>query len=338
MVLRYFLMRLSWKWYKINAMTTTNIHITFEILDNLTGKRLDQALSILAPNYSRTLLQSWIKAGYVKLDNQIITQQRTKVTAHQNITIDAILEIQETAKPQKIKLNIIYEDKDIIVINKPAGLVVHPGAGCKEGTLMNALLYSYPELATLPRAGIIHRLDKDTSGILVIARNLAAHKKLVEDLQQRKIKREYVTIVWGKLISGGMIDANIGRHKTQRTHMAVVEGGKKAVTHYRVLERFEHHTCIQVMLETGRTHQIRVHMAHINHPIVGDPTYGGRLKTPQNAAIELRQFLSTFKRQALHAMHLTFNHPRTDKQVQFTAPIADDIQQLLNLLHEQHPK
>jgi len=315
-------------------MTTTNFHNTFEVPTDLADKRLDQALSVLIPNYSRTLLQHWIKNGYVKIDNKTVTQQRIKLITQQIIIIDAPIEIQETAQPQEINLNVIYSDKDIIIIDKPAGLVVHPGAGCKDGTLLNALLYHFPKLANLPRAGIIHRLDKDTSGILVIAHNLVAHKKLVDDLQQRTIKREYEAVVCGKLISGGVIDAAIGRHKTQRTHMAVIESGRSAVTHYRIIERFANHTHINVTLETGRTHQIRVHMDHINHPIVGDQVYGhGRsLHLPPKASDELRQFLANFKRQALHAIRLTLNHPRTNEQMQFTSPLAQDMQELLRLL------
>lgn len=319
---------------------SSSIHLLFTVPPALAMQRLDLILSRLAPTYSRTLLQSWIKAGYVTVDNIVCRQQRSKINVDQTIIIDAKLVIQETDQPQAIKLNIIYSDQDIIVINKPVGLIVHPGAGCKDGTLMNALLYQFPELAHLPRAGIIHRLDKDTSGLLVIARSLLAHKKLIEDLQQRKIKREYAAIVWGKIIAGGTVDVPIGRHKTQRTHMAVTENGKPAITHYRVIERFIHHTYLHVTLETGRTHQIRVHMAHLNHPLVGDATYGGKkLQLPQKTAnittTKLHKFLTNFNHQALHATQLSLNHPRTLKRMQFNAPLPKDMQQLLKLCCSQ---
>lgn len=369
------------------APSTSAITHSLTVPATLADKRLDQTLSALLPQYSRTLLQNWIKSGYVTLDHKVTTQQRFKVTAAQTITIDAHLKTHAADQPQEIKLDIIYEDKDIFVINKPVGLVVHPGAGCGSGTLLNALLYYAPELAHLPRAGIVHRLDKDTSGLLIVARNLEAHKKLVAALEQHAVKREYAALVWGALISGGTIAAPIGRHKTKRTLMAVVgesehseyeepphsrckyahggqrhneyneeerdddlheemdgddhqhlqrSRGKPAVTHYRVTQRFAHCTLLRVILETGRTHQIRVHMAHIRHPLIGDPVYGGRLRLPPNSSAELRQFLSNFKRQALHAAKLTLTHPRTGKVMEFSAPLPQDMQQLLALL--QTPK
>ncbi len=287
---------------------------------HLDNKRLDQALAELFPQYSRARLQSWIKSGHVLVDGKIL-KPRDKVHSGQNIILTPIIEPQEQWEAQKIPLNIIYEDDDIIVINKPAGLVVHPGAGVRDKTMLNALLHHAPELAKLPRAGIIHRLDKDTSGLLVIARNLEAHTKLVAELQARNIKREYEAVVVGVMTAGGTIDAPIGRHPKDRKRMAVVDSGKPAITHYRVIKRFTSHTHIKVMLETGRTHQIRVHMAYIHYPIVGDPVYGGNRAKYKN-----------FKRQALHAKYLALIHPRTGKQMEWEAPLPDDMRQLLKEL------
>lgn len=297
----------------------------------LDAKRLDQALSILVPQYSRSRLQTWIKQGCIKVNDKIL-RAKDKVATGQNISIEATIEAIDQWEPQPIELNVVYEDPDIIVINKPVGLVIHPGAGQKDQTLLNALLHRYPELKNLPRAGIIHRLDKDTSGLLVVARTLEAHTKLVAALQQRQVKREYVTIVNGVMTAGGKIEAPIGRHKTKRTLMAVVENGKPAITHYRVLQRFTAHTLVRLILETGRTHQIRVHLAHINYPIVGDPTYGGRTKIPANVSEPLRQALKNFKRQALHAQKLGLTHPRTGKTLEWEAPLPQDMQELLQLL------
>jgi 23S rRNA pseudouridine1911/1915/1917 synthase len=290
------------------------------IPENLDNKRLDQALAKLFPEYSRTRLQAWIKAGQVTVDGKVL-KPRDKVHTGQNIIVTPIIEPQEHWEAQPIVLDIIYEDDDIIIINKPAGLVVHPGAGTRDKTMLNALLHHAPELTKLPRAGIIHRLDKDTSGLLVVARNLKSHTKLVADLQQRNIKREYEAIVVGVMTAGGTIDAPIGRHPKDRKRMAVVVFGKPAITHYRVIKRFKAHTHIKVMLETGRTHQIRVHMAHIHYPIVGDPVYGGNKARYKN-----------FKRQALHAKCLGLIHPRTGKQMEWHAPLPNDMQWLLEEL------
>lgn len=295
-------------------------NLTAIISVNLDNKRLDQALAEIFPQYSRSRLQTWIKDGHVLVDGKIL-KPRDKVHSGQNIILTPIIEPQEQWKPQPIALNIIYEDEDIIIINKPAGLVVHPGAGVRDKTMLNALLHHAPELAKLPRAGIIHRLDKDTSGLLVIARNLEAHTKLVAELQARNIKREYEAVVVGVMTAGGTIDAPIGRHPKDRKRMAVVDSGKPAITHYRVIKRFTSHTHIKVMLETGRTHQIRVHMAYIHYPIVGDPVYGGNRAKYKN-----------FKRQALHAKYLALIHPKTGQKMEWDAPLPDDMQQLLKEL------
>lgn len=309
------------------------IKLQAEIPETLAGLRLDQALAKLFPHYSRSRLQNWIKEGMILIDGQI-PQQRNKVKAGQKIEINAELTPEEKWLPETIPLEILYEDEEIIVINKPAGLVVHPGAGNQSKTLVNALLHHAPQLNTIPRAGVVHRLDKETSGLLIIAKTLAAHHQLVGQLQKRTAKRQYQAIVNGVLISGASIDMPIGRHPTNRLKMAVTEGGKKAITHYRVSERFRAHTLINVQLETGRTHQIRVHMAHIQHPIVGDPQYGGRLKFPAGISAELKTALQNFRRQALHAWRLEIKHPKSDKLMSWEAPLPDDMQQLLKLLRQ----
>ncbi|MCG8427321.1 MAG: 23S rRNA pseudouridine(1911/1915/1917) synthase RluD, partial [Chromatiales bacterium] len=269
----------------------------------MAGKRLDQVLPLLFPDFSRSRLQQWIKEGLVTVDGQC-HRPRDKVVGGERVTLEVVLEEQVECKPQPLDLAIIHEDDQILVINKPAGLVVHPAAGNPDGTLQNGLLHHEPNLIQLPRAGIVHRLDKETSGLLVVAKTPGAHKSLIEQLQAREIKREYRAVVTGVMTAGGMVDEPIGRHPSQRTKMAVVRSGKPAVTHYRVIERYRSHTYLKVFLETGRTHQIRVHMAHIHYPMVGDPVYGGRLKMPQGASDALREQLQLFRRQALHARRL----------------------------------
>ncbi len=300
---------------------------------HLDNKRLDQAVAELFPEYSRARLQAWIKAGQITVDGKTL-RPRDKVHTGQHVEINPIIEPVETWQPQPITLDIIYEDKDIIVINKPAGLVVHPAAGRPRSTMLNALLHYASELANLPRAGIIHRLDKDTSGLLVVAKNLKAHTKLVAELQERKITREYEAIVNGVMTAGGTVNAPIGRHPRDRKRMAVITSGKgkPAITHYRVIKRFRAHTHIKVILETGRTHQIRVHMAYIHYPIVGDQIYGGKQKLPKGINEELKQYLQNFKRQALHAKRLGLIHPTTGKQIDWQTPLPHDMQQLLKLL------
>ncbi len=309
----------------------------WQVPDHLNGERLDKVLSELLPDYSRSRLQQWIKQGLVTVDDEA-RRPRDKVYAGDLITFqreEALAQLEEGDwQPQAIHFETVYEDEQIIVVNKPVGLVVHPGAGNPEGTLVNALLHHTPALARLPRAGIVHRLDKETSGLLVVARTLEAHTSLVEQLQARAFEREYRAIVYGVLTAGGTVDAPIGRHPRQRTRQAVVNGGKEAVTHYRVLERFRAHSFIKCMLETGRTHQIRVHMAHLHHPLVGDPLYGGRLKIPAGATPLLAEALRGFKRQALHAMRLGLTHPATGEFMSWEAPLPADMERLLEILRE----
>jgi 23S rRNA pseudouridine1911/1915/1917 synthase len=289
-------------------------------------------------DYSRSRLQQWIRAGQVSLDERI-PQVRERLHGGETVNIDATIEPETRSGPEDIPLQLVHADADLLVINKPAGLVVHPAAGNPAGTLLNALLHYDPALAGLPRAGIVHRLDKATSGLLVIARNLTAHKYLVDALQARLVKREYLAVVQTVLTAGGSIDAPIGRHPVDRKRMAVVPGGKESLTHYRVEERYRAHTLVRVQLETGRTHQIRVHMAHQHIPIVGDPVYGGRLRLPPGASSELQEQLAGLRRQALHAARLSLTHPSSGETVSWSAPLPDDMMRLIEALRadlQQH--
>lgn len=300
------------------------------------GLRLDQSLAQLFPDFSRSRLQGWIKTGHI-LVNQRTATAKTKIIGGEQISINAEVSESSQHEAQAIDLDIIYHDDDLIVINKPAGLVTHPAAGNRDHTLLNALLHYAPELADLPRAGIIHRLDKETSGLLVVARSVKAHTKLVADMQERLIHREYLAVACGRFTAGGSVDEPIGRHPKHRTKMAVVASGKPAVTHYRVQERFHDYTLLKVELETGRTHQIRVHMAYIQHALLGDPTYSGRLKIPKNSTPLLIETLRHFKRQALHAYQLGLEHPTTGEDMLWTAPLPQDFTDLLAILREENP-
>ncbi len=298
------------------------------------GMRLDQALAALFPDYSRARLQEWIKQGLVSVDGAVAVRPRDKILGGEMIELEARLDDQVACSPESIPLDIRYEDETLLVVNKPAGLVVHPAAGNPDGTLQNALLHHDEKLIQLPRAGIVHRLDKETSGLLVIAKTPAAHKYLVEQLQERAVKREYRAVVTGVLTAGGTVDQPIARHPSQRTRMAVHPGGKHAVTHYRVLERFRFHTYLKVVLESGRTHQIRVHMAHLRYPLLGDPVYGGRLRIPAKASPELEAMLRSFRRQALHARKLGLQHPQTGEWMEWQVEPPQDMQELLRVLAE----
>jgi len=301
------------------------------------GRRLDQVLAELLPDYSRSRLKQWILDGHVRLDGAS-PEPRTRVVEGQviDIRVEDLPDTNDgTRSPaaEAMPLDIIFEDRDILVLNKPAGLVVHPGAGNAAGTLQNGLLAYLPGLADLPRSGILHRLDKDTSGLLIVAKTLVAHTHLVRALEARDIMREYRALCVGPMTGGGSVDAPIGRHRTQRTKMAVMDrAGRPAVTHYRVLARFPHHTFVAVRLETGRTHQIRVHLAHVRHPIVGDPAYGGRLIVPAGATERLALALRAFRRQALHAHRIRFEHPVSHTPLNFTAPLPEDFRALLAAL------
>ena len=295
--------------------------------------RLDQALARLFPDFSRSKLQGWVKQGKVLVDGKA-RKSKEKVFQGQQLVLHAVIEPQVANQPQDIPLDIVYEDEDILVINKPAGLVVHPAAGNPDGTLQNALLHRSAGLVDLPRAGIVHRLDKDTTGLMVVAKSLLAHKNLVAALQERDVKREYLALVKGLPTAGGTVDAPVGRHPTRRTRMAVVSNGKPAVTHYRISRRYRIHTLLQVNLETGRTHQIRVHMAYIHLPLVGDPVYGGRLALPQGADDKTIMVMRSFKRQALHAHRLGLHHPVSGEFMEWQTSLPPDMQQLLDVLSE----
>lgn len=298
------------------------------------GKRFDQTIAEMFPEYSRSRLKEWILAGHVTVNGDVLTKAREKMYGGEEICIDTEVEAEIRFKPQNIPLNIVYEDDDILVINKPAGLVVHPGAGNPDGTVLNALLHHCPQVDVVPRAGIVHRLDKDTTGLMVVAKTIAAQTNLVESLQAREITREYEAIASGLMTAGGIVDEPIGRHATKRTHMAVTISGRPSVTHYRVMEKFRLHTRLRLRLETGRTHQIRVHMAHITHPLAGDPVYGGRPRPPKNATQELREALKGFRRQALHAVMLSLFHPITGEQMTWHADVPEDMVILTNILRE----
>ncbi len=299
--------------------------------DELSGLRLDRALAQMFPEHSRSRLKSWLLAGDIRVDGES-PRPRDPVFGGEEVTLTVAPNVETGAEPEAMPLDVVYEDDALLVINKPAGLVVHPGSGNRSGTLMNGLLFRVPALANLPRAGIIHRLDKDTTGLLLVPRTLAAHTDLVRQLADRSISRGYLAICTGVLTGGGTIDAPIGRHPVDRKRMAVTDAGKPAVTHYTVRERFRGHTFINVRLETGRTHQIRVHFAHRRHPLVGDRVYGGRPKLPKGASQALVAALKSYPRQALHAACLEFDHPDTGERVTVEAPLPDDFQALLDAL------
>lgn len=298
------------------------------------GLRLDQCLAECFDDFSRSRLKNWILEGNVKVDGQVVVTPRLKMKGIEVLELEAQVEDEVGYQPEDLPINVVYEDDDIIIVNKPVGLVVHPGAGNQSGTLLNALLYHYPDISVVPRAGIVHRLDKDTSGLMVVAKNIAAHTQLVTQLQAREISREYEAVAIGAMVGGGTVDKPIGRHSTKRVAMAVKEMGKEAVTHYRVIERFREHTHLRLKLETGRTHQIRVHMDYIKHSLVGDQLYGIGLKLPKSATEQLTEQLRGFRRQALHAVQLGLFHPLTGEWMSWQAPLPDDIKALLVALRE----
>jgi 23S rRNA pseudouridine1911/1915/1917 synthase len=306
------------------------------IPEDCAGFRLDQALAQLFSDYSRGQITKWIKSGYVLVDQET-RRPRDSVVGGEQVSIQAQIEaVDDSWIAQAIELDIIHEDEDVLIINKPAGMVVHPGAGNHQGTLVNALLHHSPPLEGIPRAGIVHRIDKGTTGLLMIAKTLQAHNSLVSQLQERSVHREYQAIAMGVMTAGGTVDAPVGRHHIERKRMTVTSSGKPAITHYRVEQRFRAHTHIRCKLETGRTHQIRVHMAHIRYPLLGDPAYGGRLRLPKGASEQCQETLKAFRRQALHAGSLGFIHPRTQQEVSWKVDMPEDMQQILTILtHDQ---
>ena len=308
---------------------TLEYNVSIEYL----GERLDRVVAELCPNFSRSQLQKWIKSGHILLNDKI-SNVRTKVSADDVIIVNPVLEAKINDLPEAIDLDIVYEDDHLLVLNKPAGLVVHPGAGNQNGTLVNGLLAHNKEQKNLPRAGIVHRLDKDTTGLMMVAKTLEAHNALVNQLQDREVKREYLALVSKEVIAGDTIEANIGRHPRDRKKMTVhtTGGGKEAITHYRVEQRLLNHTLLRVNLETGRTHQIRVHLSWKHMPIVGDRVYGGRTKVPANINDELRHQIQRFNRQALHATRLTITHPFTNELISWEVGVPEDMQNLMNSL------
>lgn len=297
----------------------------------LHGSRFDQAAATLFPEFSRSRLQSWIGQGTLTLDGKS-ARAKDKVSQGQRLVLAAAVEAAVNWSGDSRPLDIVYEDEHVLVVNKAAGVVVHPAAGHADGTLVNSLIGYAPELEQLPRGGIVHRLDKDTTGIMFVARSHLAHQSLIKQLAARSVERIYAAVCRGALSGGGSVDAPIGRHPSVRTRMAVTVGGKAAITHYRIAERFTHHTALSVKLETGRTHQIRVHLASRNNPLIGDPVYGGRPRPPAAADPELQSILRTFPRQALHAQTLAFEHPATGQHCEFETPLPDDFLQLLEVL------
>ena len=298
----------------------------------MTGLRLDQALQQLLPDYSRSRLQTWIKDKRVTLDGQCVAPKQA-VWGGGKVRVEPELHPSETPfSAEEIALDIVYEDDALLVVNKPAGLVVHPGSGNWQGTMLNALLHHAPQLACIPRAGIVHRLDQDTSGLLVVAKTLTAQTDLVRQLQARSVKRDYLAVAQGLVARDGKVDAPLGRHPSQRVKMAIVHNGKPAVTYYAVLEHFDRHTLIRCSLETGRTHQIRVHMQSIGHPLAGDPVYGGR---PLNLPPLLSDAVKNLGRQALHAERLGLIHPVSGVAMEWQAELPEDMADLLKVLRHE---
>lgn len=305
------------------------------IAPELHGERADVALAKILPQYSRSQLSIWLKQGLITINGKNCKPKEKVMNGDLIQVRDYKIQLPVKTgelQPEAIPLEIIYEDEWLLIVNKPANLVVHPGAGNWQHTLVNGLLHYHPDLKALPRAGIIHRLDKDTTGLLVVGKTLESHTALSRQMQQREIHRSYLALVYGHIVAGGSIETHYGRHPVNRLKMAVCEEGREAITHYRIKKKYNNMTLLDVRLLTGRTHQIRVHMAHIKHPIVGDPLYGGRTKLPSSCTAKLRETIINFKRQALHAAHLEFIHPVREEVVDFSAPLPQDFKDLLQAL------
>jgi 23S rRNA pseudouridine1911/1915/1917 synthase len=301
------------------------------IPERMKNQRIDMSLSEMLPYYSRSKLTAWIKSGYTLINNKTF-KPKDKVIGNEIIHLIIKHKDNNNWLPEQLNLDIVFEDEEIIIINKPFGMVTHPGAGNWSGTLANALLHYNSNLSNLDRAGIVHRLDKNTSGLMVVSKNLKSQKFLVEQLQNHLVEREYSAIVYGYMISGGTINEPIGRDSKERVKQAIMANGKDAITHYRVIDRFKNHTHVKAILETGRTHQIRVHLSHVGHPLIGDFIYGGRVRFPKKASQELKDGLKIFQRQALHSKKLTLSHPSTGESMTWKIAIPDDMQELLEKL------
>ena len=315
--------------------TATRLSLQFQLDESFLGQRIDQVAAIVWPDFSREKLKQWLKEGHLLVNGNSV-KPKYKSEGDELLTLEVELEAQTRSLPEDIPLDIVYEDDDIMVINKPVGMVVHPGAGNVTGTLVNAILHHYPRSAELSRAGLVHRIDKDTSGLLVVAKNLEAQFSLSKQLAKKTVYRVYDLIAYGAIIAGGTIDQPIRRHPVDRIKMAILPGGKEAVTHYNVKERFQHFTRIQARLETGRTHQIRVHFSYIGHGLVGDPVYMNRVRVPAGASQLLADTLRGFKRQALHAAKLGLVHPRSGEDMMFEAPWPEDLTHLVDVLRTEN--
>ncbi|ENV61971.1 23S rRNA pseudouridine(1911/1915/1917) synthase RluD [Acinetobacter soli] len=315
--------------------TATRLSLQVQLDLEYLGQRIDQVAASVWSDFSREKLKQWMKDGHLLVNGEIV-KPKYRCEGNELLTLNVELEAQTTSKPEDIPLEIVYEDNDILVINKPAGMVVHPGAGNHTGTLVNALLYHYPKSAELTRAGLVHRIDKDTSGLLVVAKNLESQFSLSKQLADKSVYRIYDLIVYGNIVAGGTIDEPIKRHPVDRIKMTILPGGRDAVTHYNVKERFQHFTRIQAQLETGRTHQIRVHFSYIGHGLVGDPVYMSRVRVPAGASERLNITLRTFKRQALHAAKLGLVHPKTQQEMMFEAPWPEDFTHLVEVLRQDN--
>ena len=318
-----------------SSSTATRLSLQFQLDETYLGQRIDQVAATIWSDFSREKLKQWLKEGHLLVNGNSV-KPKYKCEGFELLTLEVELEAQTCSLPEDIPLDIVYEDDDIIVVNKPVGMVVHPGAGNSSGTLVNALLHHYPKSAELTRAGLVHRIDKDTSGLLVVAKNLEAQFSLSKQLAKKTVYRVYDLIVYGNVIAGGTVDEPIKRHPVDRVKMAVLPGGKDAVTHYNVKERFQHFTRIQARLETGRTHQIRVHFSYIGFGLVGDPVYMPRVRVPAGATELLDETLRSFRRQALHAAELGLKHPRTGEEMLFKAPWPADLATLVDVLRTEN--
>ena len=309
-------------------MSETESHFLFDISPKMKGQRVDKVLAELMPEHTRGAIQRWISEGFVKIDGRPV-KQKFKLSGNEKLEVFVPQQQSLETMPENIPLDTVFEDDQILVINKPVGLVVHPGAGNSNGTLMNGLLYYKNSLSMLPRAGIVHRLDKDTSGIMVVAKTEKARQQLIHQLDIRSMKRQYLAVVEGLMISGETIDQAIGRNRNDRLKMCVTASGKPAITRVRVLKKYRSHTLVQANLESGRTHQIRVHLSWRGFSLVGDSVYGNRKKIPPSATSELVSTLQNFKRQALHAQQLTLRHPDSDEEMTWAVDTPQDMKNLL---------